>query len=72
VSEPSAARTHLLRPLPRARGWGATVKGRLKFQIWSDKFQTWKTTYVLVTMLHENLIMMKAHGMKVRVGSECQ
>jgi hypothetical protein len=45
---------------------------RLKFQVWSEKFGRWKTVYVLVTMLHENLIHMKAHGLKVRVGSECR
>lgn len=45
---------------------------RLKFQVWSDTQKRWRTAYVLVTMLHENLIMMKAHGMKVRVGSECR
>ena len=40
---------------------------RLKFQVWSDVQQRWKTAYCLVTTLHENLIMMKAHGLKVRV-----
>ena len=40
---------------------------RLKFQVWSDVQQRWKTAFCLVTMLHENLIMMKAHGLKVRV-----
>ena len=40
---------------------------RFKFQVWSDHFQRWKTAYVLVTMLHENLIMMKGHGLRVRV-----
>jgi hypothetical protein len=48
------------------------MKGRLKFQAWSEAQQRWKTTYCLITMLHENLIMMKAHGIKVRVGSACR
>ena len=48
------------------------MKGRLKFQVWSEHFQRWKTAYVLVTLLHENLIHMRAHGFKVRVGSECR
>lgn len=48
------------------------MNGRLKFQVWSEQFQRWKTAYVLITLLHENLIMMKVHGMKVRVGSECR
>lgn len=45
---------------------------RLKFQIWNEKKQYWATAYVLITMLHENLLMMKAHGIKVRVGSACR
>jgi hypothetical protein len=45
---------------------------RLKFQVWSDAQQRWKTAYCLVTMLHENLIFMKAFGIEVRVGSECK
>jgi hypothetical protein len=45
---------------------------RLKFQVWSDAQQRWKMAYCLITMLHENLILMKAFGFKVRVGSECQ
>jgi len=44
------------------------MKGRLKLQVWSTEFKRWKTAHVLITMLHENLIMMKAHGMTVRVG----
>jgi hypothetical protein len=45
---------------------------RLKLQVWSDAQQRWRTARVLVTMLHENLIHMKAYGFKVRVGSECR
>jgi hypothetical protein len=48
------------------------MNGRLKFQVWSDVQQRWKTAHCLITMLHENLIMMKAHGFKVRVGSQCR
>jgi hypothetical protein len=51
---------------------GAAVKGRLKFQVWSERFQQWKTAYVLVTLLHENLIHMKAYGFKVHVGGREQ
>ena len=45
---------------------------RLKFQVWNDTSKSWKTAYCLVTMLHENLIFMKAFGIKVRVGSQCK
>jgi len=45
---------------------------RLKFQVWSDAQGRWKTAYCLITMLHENLIFMKAFGIKVRVGGECK
>jgi len=45
---------------------------RLKFQVWSDTRRRWKTAYCLITMLHENLLMMKVHGIKVRVGSACR
>lgn len=48
------------------------MKGRLKFQVWSERFQQWKTAYVLVTLLHENLIHMKAYGFKVHVGGREQ
>jgi hypothetical protein len=41
---------------------------RLKLQVWSTTQQRWKTAYCLVTMLHENLIHLKAFGFKVRVG----
>jgi hypothetical protein len=43
---------------------------RIKFQVWNG--ERWKTAQCLVTMLHENLIFMKAFGIKVRVGSECK
>lgn len=43
---------------------------RLKFQVWSDTHQRWRTAYCLITMLHENLIHMKAFRITVRVGSE--
>ena len=48
------------------------MNGRLKFQVWSESQHYWRTAYVLITLLHENLIMMKAHGMHVRIGSECR
>ncbi len=41
---------------------------RVKFQVWSDTHQRWRTAYCLVTMLYENLIHMKAFGIPVRVG----
>lgn len=44
------------------------MRGRLKLQVWSEKNQKWRTVYVLITMLHENLIHLKAFGFKVRVG----
>lgn len=42
------------------------MNGRLKLQVLNDKGR-WRTAYVLITMLHENLIMLKAHGFKVRI-----
>jgi len=39
---------------------------RLKLQVLNDKGQ-WRTAYCLITMLHENLILLKAFGLKVRV-----
>ena len=48
------------------------MNGRLKFQVWSDAGQRWKTAYCLITMLHENLIHMKAFGIEACVGSECR
>jgi hypothetical protein len=41
---------------------------RVKFQVWSDTKRRWRTAYCLMTMLHENLIHMKAYGIRVRVG----
>ena len=41
---------------------------RVKFQVWSETKSQWRTGYCLVTMLHENLIHMKAFGIKIRVG----
>lgn len=43
------------------------MKGRPKLQVQNDKGY-WRTAYVLITMLHENLILLKAYGFKVRVG----
>jgi hypothetical protein len=55
---------------PAARS--TQMNGRLKFQLWNERKGYWVTAYCLITMLHENLIMMKAHGFKVRVGSQCR
>ncbi len=44
---------------------------RIKLQVWSDVQQRWRSAYCLVTMLHENLILLKAFGITFRVGSEC-
>jgi hypothetical protein len=41
---------------------------RLKLQVWSERQHVWRTAYCLVTVLHENLIMLKAFGFRVRVG----
>lgn len=43
------------------------MNGRIKFQVWSDAQQRWKSCYVLIAKLHSNLLMMRAHGFKVRV-----
>jgi hypothetical protein len=48
------------------------MKDRLKFQVWSEHKSQWCAAYCLITMLHENLLMMKAHGIKVRVGGACR
>jgi hypothetical protein len=48
------------------------MSGRIKLQVWGDTSRRWKTAYCLITMLHENLIHMKAFGIKVRVGSQCK
>jgi hypothetical protein len=42
---------------------------RVKFQVWSEEKRQWRTAYCLITMLHENLIHMKAFGIPVRVGT---
>jgi hypothetical protein len=44
------------------------MNGRVKFEVWSERKHQWRTAHCLVTMLHENLIHMKAFGFKVRVG----
>lgn len=41
---------------------------RVKFEIWNEHKQYWAGAWCLITMLHENLIQMKAHGLRVRVG----
>ena len=41
---------------------------RLKLQVWSNEKRQWRTAYVLVTMLQENLIRLEAYGIKYRVG----
>jgi hypothetical protein len=43
------------------------MRGRLKLQVWSEHLQRWKTAHVLITLLHENLIHLKAFGFEVRV-----
>lgn len=43
------------------------MNGRIKFQVWSTDQHRWKSCYVLINMLHSNLLMMRAHGFKVRV-----
>ena len=45
---------------------------RVKFQVWSESKHRWRTAYCLVTMLHENLIHMRAFGIPVRVGGRLQ
>ena len=44
------------------------MRGRLKLEVWSDTLQRWTTAYCLITLLHENLIHLKAYGFRVRVG----
>lgn len=45
---------------------------RVKFEVWSEAKQQWRTAYCLITMLHENLIHMKSFGFKVRVNGREQ
>lgn len=41
---------------------------RVRLQVWSETQQRWRQALCLVTMLHENLIHLKAYGFKVRIG----
>lgn len=41
---------------------------RVRLQVWSESGGRWRTAYCLITMLHENLIHLKAFGFRVRVG----
>lgn len=43
------------------------IGNRVKLQVQRDDGR-WRTAYCLITMLHENLILLKAYGFKVRVG----
>lgn len=47
------------------------MNGRVKLQVQNERGR-WRTAYCLVTMLHENLIHLKAFGFKVRVGGRSQ
>jgi hypothetical protein len=55
----------------RREGAAAMSAPRVKFQVQRTDGR-WRTAYCLVTMLHENLIHMKAYGFKVRVGGREQ
>lgn len=46
------------------------MNNRIKFQVWSDDQQRWKTAYVRVDMLYANLVLMRSHGLKVRIRQE--
>jgi hypothetical protein len=41
---------------------------RAKFQVWSESFKQWRTVYVLPGMLLANMALMRAYGIKFRVG----
>jgi hypothetical protein len=41
---------------------------RLKFQVWSEAHQSWRTAYCLPEKLHNSMILMKKFGIKFRVG----
>lgn len=43
------------------------MNGRVKLQVQNDKGH-WRTAWCLITLLHENLIHLKAFGFKARVG----
>lgn len=45
------------------------MNNRVKFQVWSERQQRWRTAYVPIPMLHGNLLLMRIHGLKVRVVS---
>lgn len=47
------------------------MNGRVKLQVQRNDGR-WRTAYCLITLLHENLIHLKAFGFKVRVGRRDQ
>lgn len=43
------------------------MKDRIKFQVWSEDFQRWKTVYVRQDMLMTNVTLLRSYGIKFRV-----
>lgn len=43
---------------------------RIKFQVWSDDQQRWRTVYVQSDKLRDNVVLLRAYGMKFRVGGD--
>jgi hypothetical protein len=43
---------------------------RVKFQVWSDAQKLWRAAYSPIPMLLANITLMKAYGIKVRVGRD--
>ena len=44
------------------------MNGRMKFQVWSESKQRWRTARCSVASLYANLTLMRMYGIKVRVG----
>lgn len=45
------------------------MNGRIKFQVWSESQQRWRTVYVVPDKLRQNVILLSSYGFKSRVGS---
>jgi hypothetical protein len=46
------------------------MNGRIKFQVWSDGQQRWRTVYVYADKLRDNVILLRSYGLKFRVGGD--
>jgi hypothetical protein len=43
------------------------MKGRFKYQVWSEVHYRWRTVYVLIDKVRENHALLRQHGFRCRI-----